>query len=166
MLLLLEAKPTSSKDYHLLLLSARVLLPLVSFSVSVCQVSSGLSRYHPQLLMTCPIQSNTISSILTLFICIHIDIEGMVDSAQDGDANDDSYDSVTCYCHKPFAGRPMIECSRCLTWVHLSCARIRRTHIPDVFYCAVCKSEKHSKGRGSKNNDQISRPPGIYEIFN
>ncbi len=30
--------------------------------------------------------------------------------------NVDSFNSVTCYCGKPFAGRPMIECSGCLTW--------------------------------------------------
>ncbi|XP_044742073.1 rho GTPase-activating protein gacZ-like [Chrysoperla carnea] len=52
----------------------------------------------------------------------------------------ESYDLVTCYCNKPFAGRPMIECSNCLTWVHLSCAKIRKKHIPEVFYCAICKS--------------------------
>lgn len=87
----------------------------------------------------------------------------MVDSSHDGDANDDSYDSITCYCHKPFAGRPMIECSRCLTWVHLSCARIRRNHIPDVFFCAVCKNEKHGKLRGSsRNSNELTRSPGKF----
>lgn len=73
-----------------------------------------------------------------------------VESEKEGDNNeDDSYDLVTCYCRKPFAGRPMIECSRCLTWVHLSCARIRRNHIPDVFFCALCKSKRHRPLRGT-----------------
>lgn len=51
-----------------------------------------------------------------------------------GDDSDegDSLDLVTCYCGKPFARRPMIECSRCLTWIHLSCARIKKTQIPEV----------------------------------
>lgn len=51
-----------------------------------------------------------------------------------GDETDDgdSFDLVTCFCGKPFAGRPMIECSLCLTWIHLSCARIKKTHIPEV----------------------------------
>merc|ERR1712083_393526 len=48
---------------------------------------------------------------------------------------DDSWDQVTCYCGKPFAGRPMIECSKCLTWVHLKCAGLRRTNIPDTWNC-------------------------------
>lgn len=51
-----------------------------------------------------------------------------------GDETDDvdSLDLVTCYCGKPFARRPMIECSQCLTWIHLSCARIKKSHIPEV----------------------------------
>ena len=32
---------------------------------------------------------------------------------------DSIFFQVTCYCGRPFAGRPMIECTRCLTWVHL-----------------------------------------------
>lgn len=39
---------------------------------------------------------------------------------------DDSWDLITCYCRKPFAGRPMIECSLCGTWIHLSCAKIKK----------------------------------------
>ena len=51
-----------------------------------------------------------------------------------GDETDDSdsFDLITCFCGKPFAGRPMIECSICLTWIHLSCARIKKSNIPDV----------------------------------
>ncbi|EFX77123.1 PHD finger protein 23-like [Daphnia pulex] len=60
--------------------------------------------------------------------------------SDDGDI-DDGYNTVTCYCGKPFAGRPMIECSHCLTWIHLSCARIRRTNIPDEFICAKCREK-------------------------
>ncbi|CAB1347835.1 unnamed protein product [Coregonus sp. 'balchen'] len=47
---------------------------------------------------------------------------------EEGSNEDDSWDLITCFCLKPFAGRPMIECSECGTWVHLSCAKIRRTH--------------------------------------
>lgn len=53
-------------------------------------------------------------------------------SENDTDVSSDSHDLVTCYCGKPFAGRPMIECSLCLTWIHLSCARIKKSNIPDV----------------------------------
>lgn len=47
---------------------------------------------------------------------------------------------VTCYCGKPYAARPMIECSKCLTWVHLFCAKIKRRHIPDIFICVKCNT--------------------------
>ncbi|XP_044273060.1 PHD finger protein 23 [Varanus komodoensis] len=55
------------------------------------------------------------------------------------ESGDDSWDLITCYCRKPFAGRPMIECSQCGTWIHLSCAKIKKTHVPDIFYCQKCK---------------------------
>lgn len=54
----------------------------------------------------------------------------------------DSYNTVTCYCGKPFAARPMIECSICLTWLHLSCAKVKRNNIPDIFSCQKCKSKQ------------------------
>lgn len=56
----------------------------------------------------------------------------------------DSFNSVTCFCGKPFAGRPMIECSGCLTWLHMSCAKVKRKNIPEFYYCDYCKS----KGKG------------------
>ncbi|XP_078064135.1 PHD finger protein 23-like [Mustelus asterias] len=43
------------------------------------------------------------------------------------ESDDDSWGLVTCYCQKPFAGRPMIECNQCNTWIHLSCAKIRKS---------------------------------------
>lgn len=52
---------------------------------------------------------------------------------------DDSWDLITCYCQKPFAGRPMIECSQCGTWIHLSCAKVKKNNVPDVFYCQKCR---------------------------
>lgn len=65
----------------------------------------------------------------------------LLNSVDDDDGEDDGYNTVTCYCGKPFAGRPMIECSSCLTWIHLSCARIRRTNIPDEFICIKCREK-------------------------
>ncbi|KAE8620806.1 hypothetical protein XENTR_v10010483 [Xenopus tropicalis] len=56
------------------------------------------------------------------------------------ESGDDSWDLVTCYCEKPFAGRPMIECNVCCTWVHLSCAKIRKSNVPDVYYCQKCRA--------------------------
>ncbi|XP_064157345.1 PHD finger protein 13-like isoform X1 [Anguilla rostrata] len=63
---------------------------------------------------------------------------------------EDSWDLITCFCMKPFAGRPMIECSECGTWVHLSCAKIRRTHVPDVFVCQPCRDARQNIRRSSR----------------
>ncbi|OCT91042.1 PHD finger protein 23A [Xenopus laevis] len=66
------------------------------------------------------------------------------------ESGDDSWDLVTCYCEKPFAGRPMIECNICCTWVHLSCAKIRKSNVPDVYYCQKCRGGKGSGGTAPK----------------
>ena len=46
----------------------------------------------------------------------------------------------------------MIECSSCQTWVHLTCAKVRRTQIPETWYCRYCRfsTAKSSKG-GAKS---------------
>ncbi|KAM4689970.1 PHD finger protein 23 [Rhinophrynus dorsalis] len=64
------------------------------------------------------------------------------------ESGDDSWDLVTCYCEKPFAGRPMIECNVCCTWVHLSCAKIRKSNVPDIYYCQKCRGGRVSGGSG------------------
>uniref|UniRef100_A0A665X0X4 PHD finger protein 13 n=1 Tax=Echeneis naucrates TaxID=173247 RepID=A0A665X0X4_ECHNA len=56
----------------------------------------------------------------------------------------DSWDLITCYCGKPFAGRPMIECNQCSIWVHLSCAKIKKSNVPDIFYCHKCRDLRRS----------------------
>ncbi|OCT91044.1 hypothetical protein XELAEV_180196642mg, partial [Xenopus laevis] len=66
------------------------------------------------------------------------------------ESGDDSWDLVTCYCEKPFAGRPMIECNICCTWVHLSCAKIRKSNVPDVYYCQKCRGGRGSGGTALK----------------
>lgn len=70
-------------------------------------------------------------------------------------SDEDSYDMVTCFCSKPFAGRPMIECSTCLTWIHLSCAKIKKTNIPDVFVCVKCKHQVNERFHKSRNSSQV-----------
>ncbi|XP_063061630.1 PHD finger protein 13-like isoform X2 [Engraulis encrasicolus] len=67
-----------------------------------------------------------------------------------GKGEDDSWDLITCFCMKPFAGRPMIECNECGTWVHLSCAKIRRTHVPDIFVCQPCRDAKQNIRRSNR----------------
>ncbi|XP_043926124.1 PHD finger protein 13-like isoform X2 [Protopterus annectens] len=63
---------------------------------------------------------------------------------------DDSWDLITCFCMKPFAGRPMIECNECETWIHLSCAKIRKTNVPDVFVCQRCKDSRQEVRRSNR----------------
>ncbi|KAI7813691.1 PHD finger protein 23A [Triplophysa rosa] len=60
------------------------------------------------------------------------------------ESGDDSWDLITCYCGKPFAGRPMIECDECSVWVHLSCAKIKKSNVPDVFYCHRCRDSRQT----------------------
>ncbi|XP_051516513.1 PHD finger protein 23B [Myxocyprinus asiaticus] len=60
------------------------------------------------------------------------------------ESGDDSWDLITCYCGKPFAGRPMIECSQCNVWVHLSCAKIKKSNVPDIFNCHKCRDSRRS----------------------
>jgi len=55
------------------------------------------------------------------------------------DDRDESWEEVTCFCGKPFAGRPMIECESCFVWHHMSCAKLRKTNVPKKFYCRDCK---------------------------
>ncbi|XP_062329341.1 PHD finger protein 13-like isoform X3 [Osmerus eperlanus] len=71
-------------------------------------------------------------------------------SGNNSKKEDDSWDLITCFCLKPFAGRPMIECSECGTWVHLSCAKIRRTHVPEVFVCQPCRDSKQNIRRSNR----------------
>lgn len=76
------------------------------------------------------------------------------------DIDADSYNLITCYCGKPYAARPMIECSQCLTWLHLSCAKVKRKHIPDIFICIKCvKSGNHKDLQGCepKENNRSKR---------
>jgi hypothetical protein len=62
----------------------------------------------------------------------------------------ESFELVTCYCMKPFAGRPMIECSECFTWVHLSCAKIRKSNIPEEFICQRCRESKFTTRKSQR----------------
>ncbi len=70
---------------------------------------------------------------------------------------DDSFDSITCFCRKPFAGRPMIECSKCLVWLHLSCAKVRRNNIPDEFICQRCRDARSNRRKPFQSKTQKKR---------
>lgn len=61
-------------------------------------------------------------------------------------SEDESWNLVTCFCRRPFAGRPMIECSGCNTWVHLFCAKIRKSAVPDVYTCPRCAASSGKAG--------------------
>lgn len=66
---------------------------------------------------------------------------------------------MTCYCGKPYAARPMIECSKCLTWLHFSCAKIRRKHIPEIFICIKCNANG-----GEVDRDVNANPPNNINL--
>ena len=66
------------------------------------------------------------------------------------DSDDESYELITCFCMKPYGGRPMIECSVCETWIHLSCAKIRKNSIPDTFVCNNCRDNRFTKRKSSR----------------
>lgn len=90
--------------------------------------------------------------------------QGDQDSIQSPGENDisdqedsDEDDQITCYCKKPYAGRPMIECSSCGTWVHLACAKVKRTAIPDVWHCPLCKTKSTKGGAKSRARKVKSR---------
>lgn len=72
------------------------------------------------------------------------------DEPDDMEEPNESWDEVTCYCGKPFAGRPMIECSKCEIWIHLKCAGLRRTNIPDTWHCKKCKTLKQPSLKSDK----------------
>ncbi|KAJ8276119.1 hypothetical protein COCON_G00078710 [Conger conger] len=68
------------------------------------------------------------------------------------ESGDDSWDLITCYCGKPFAGRPMIECNQCGIWVHLSCAKIKKSNVPDIFFCHKCRDCRQDRRSGPKKD--------------
>lgn len=68
------------------------------------------------------------------------------------ESGDDSWDLITCYCGKPFAGRPMIECNQCGVWVHLSCAKIKKSNVPDIFFCHKCRDCRLDRRSGHKKD--------------
>ena len=63
---------------------------------------------------------------------------------------EDEDEEITCYCRKPYGGRPMIECSSCQTWVHLTCAKVKRNNIPDTWYCKYCQAKSTKGGARSR----------------
>ncbi|KAL5007196.1 hypothetical protein ScPMuIL_016002 [Solemya velum] len=66
------------------------------------------------------------------------------------ESDDESWELITCHCLKPYAGRPMIECSHCNTWIHLSCAKIRKTNIPETFVCQHCRDSSFSTRKSNR----------------
>merc|ERR1712066_873906 len=51
------------------------------------------------------------------------------------DPDDDSYNSVTCSCGKPFHGRLMVECESCEIWYLADCVGLTNETIPEKFIC-------------------------------
>uniref|UniRef100_A0A8C5J5J4 PHD finger protein 13 n=1 Tax=Junco hyemalis TaxID=40217 RepID=A0A8C5J5J4_JUNHY len=77
-------------------------------------------------------------------------VRGALRSGGSPVSDDDAWDLITCFCMKPFAGRPMIECNECATWIHLSCAKIRKSNVPDIFICQRCRDAKQEIRRSNR----------------
>lgn len=73
------------------------------------------------------------------------------------ETDEESWDLITCHCLKPYAGRPMIECSECSTWIHLSCAKIRKSNIPDTFVCQQCREAKFTTRKSNRIRTESKR---------
>ncbi|XP_014784955.1 putative uncharacterized protein DDB_G0294196 [Octopus bimaculoides] len=73
------------------------------------------------------------------------------------ESDDESWDLITCHCLKPYAGRPMIECSECSTWIHLSCAKIRKSNIPETFVCQQCREAKFTTRKSNRIRTESKR---------
>jgi hypothetical protein len=54
----------------------------------------------------------------------------------------------------------MIECSSCLTWVHLKCARLTRQRIPETWFCEKCKT---LKGKDEFADKKLAVKKGLKE---
>ncbi|XP_064384893.1 PHD finger protein 23-like isoform X2 [Halichondria panicea] len=66
-------------------------------------------------------------------------------------SEDEEWNLVTCFCRRPFAGRPMIECSECGTWIHMFCANIPKDQVPEIYICPSCQvSANQAKGSQAK----------------
>ncbi|CAE1325127.1 PHD finger protein 13 [Acanthosepion pharaonis] len=73
------------------------------------------------------------------------------------ETDEESWDLITCHCLKPYAGRPMIECSECSTWIHLSCAKIRKSNIPETFVCQQCREAKFTTRKSNRIRTESKR---------
>ncbi|KAL1110290.1 hypothetical protein AAG570_008367 [Ranatra chinensis] len=115
-------KPRTSEDFYLF---CKFILEYENYGLTNKEGSPNLSAANPPEIIPLSVKSPVTEDEF---------------EAEDS-SDEDSYDIVTCFCKKPFAGRPMIECSKCLTWIHLSCAKVRKSHIPDVYICPSCKED-------------------------
>lgn len=71
----------------------------------------------------------------------------------------ETFESVSCWCGKPFAGRPMIECDLCLVWFHMSCEQVRRNNIPQRFHCSRCKEAGRRRKKRPAKEDSPRKGP-------
>lgn len=85
--------------------------------------------------------------------------DGSVVTDGDGGETDDGWDQITCFCNKPYAGLPMVECTSCFTWLHQKCARLKRNRkIPDDWRCFRCEAKKPKSESSSSPKSASSSP--------
>ncbi|NXE83197.1 PHF13 protein, partial [Cochlearius cochlearius] len=76
-------------------------------------------------------------------------------------ANDDAWDLITCFCLKPFAGRPMIECNECATWIGGAPPKIRKSNVPEVFICQRWGGPPQEIRRSNRARTRGGGPPPV-----
>jgi len=87
--------------------------------------------------------------------------EDLVNRSEEDEVDDaavafDNEDLITCYCNRPYAGRPMVECDSCLTWIHITCTDLkRRDRVPEVWHCYKCV-EQRNKSKGGRNMQKLT----------
>lgn len=144
-------RPRTSEDFFLF---CTYVLEYENYPANTVEVNDGRNTTNPSPPLDSSgssVNSETTSTHSTSSRDENEKVSGEEDSDEDGDAAD-SYNNVSCFCGKPFAGRPMIECSICFTWIHLSCAKIKKSNIPDVFHCAMCKSNRKRRSESPTLN--------------
>ena len=93
---------------------------------------------------------------------IDVNPRDQIDPEATMEMEDDGWNDITCFCNKPYAGKPMIECTGCLTWVHIKCAKMKPDKIPDNW---TRKSSVHRTERVWTSENLYSRAYSISSKF-
>lgn len=62
----------------------------------------------------------------------------------------------------------MIECSECETWIHFSCAKIRKNNVPEVYTCQLGRDSKFTARKSNRvrtENNKFTTQPSAETTF-